>query len=150
MAAPADSSPRRLVAVLDTNVYVGGVILSRGIPYQILEAWRRQAVILATSEPIVAEIARALSYPRIRDRYSVSDGDIARLVTSLRTDALVVRGVTESGYVSRDPEDDMLIACALEVQADCIVTGDQDLLVLGEYQGVEILRPREFLERLEP
>ena len=148
MHAPEDEAPSPLRVVLDTNVYVSGTILSRGAPFEILEAWRRQVYVLVTSKAIIAEIERALRYPHIRDRYAVTEEDVARLAASLRTDAVVVAGAYEVGNVSPDPDDDKFLACALEAQADCIVTGDADLLSLGCYQGVAILRPREFLERL--
>jgi putative PIN family toxin of toxin-antitoxin system len=146
--APDADGPPLLRAILDTNVYVSGTILSRGTPFEILEAWRRQAYVLITSEAIIAEIERVLRYPRIRDRYAVSEQDVVRLVESLRADALVVPGDYEVSGVSPDPDDDKFLACALEAQADCIVTGDLDLLDLGRYQGVDILKPGEFLERL--
>jgi uncharacterized protein len=140
--------PPILRAVLDTNVYVSGTILSRGTPFEVLEAWRRQAYILVTSEAILAEIERVLRYPRIRDRYAVAEPDITRLVESLRADALIVPGDYQVAGVCADPDDDKFLACALEAQADCIVSGDPDLLDLGGYQGIAILKPHEFLERL--
>ncbi len=148
MRGPADESPPILRAVLGTNVYVSGTILSRGTPFEILEAWRRQAFILVTSEAIIGEIERVLRYPHIRDRYAIVEQDIARLVESLRADALIAPGDYEVSGVSRDPDDDKFLACALEAQADCIVSGDPDLLTLGCYRGIAILKPHEFLERL--
>lgn len=148
MPAPDPETPPLLRAVLDTNVYVSGTILSRGTPFALLETWRRQAYILVTSEAIIVEIERVLRYPRIRDRYAASEQDIERLVESLRTDALVVPGDYKVSGVSSDPDDDKSPACALEARADCIVTGDPDLLDLGRYQGIDILKPHEFLERL--
>jgi putative PIN family toxin of toxin-antitoxin system len=135
--------------VLDTNIYVSGTILSHGAPFEVLEAWRRQAYILLTSEAIIAEVERVLRYPHIRDRYGISDEDVRRLIASLRTDALVVPGVYEVRGVVADPDDDKFVACALEGQADCIVTGDTDLLDLVRYRGIDVLRPSEFLKRLE-
>jgi putative PIN family toxin of toxin-antitoxin system len=136
-------------AVLDTNVYVSGTILARGVPYELLEAWRRQRFTLVISEAILAEIERVLRYPRIRTRYSVTAHDAARLIESLRADALVVPGDIEVSRASDDPDDDKFLACALEGQADCVVTGDPHLLDLGAYQGIPIITPREFLERLQ-
>ena len=135
-----------LRVVLDTNVYISGTILSRGVPYEILEAWRRSEYILVVSEAIIAEMERVLHYPRIQDRYGITDGDVDRLITSLQTDALLVAGNYEVRGVSADPDDDKFLACALEAGADCIVTGDPDLLDLGQYQRVNILSPRTFLK----
>jgi putative PIN family toxin of toxin-antitoxin system len=137
-----------LRVVLDTNVYVSGTILARGTPFQILEAWRHQAYILVTSEAIIAEIERVLRYPRIRDRYGIGEADIVRLAASLRGDALVVPGECVIPPTCSDPDDDILLACALEAQADCIVSGDPDLLTLGNYRGIAVLKPHEFLARL--
>ena len=148
MPQSPEERPPVLRAVLDTNVYVSGTILARGTPFEVLEAWRRQAYILVTSEAIIAEIERVLRYPRIRDRYTIAEQDIVRLVESLRADTLVIPGGYEVSGVSPDPSDDKFLACALEAQADCLVTGDTHLLTMGHYQGVAILKPHEFLERL--
>jgi uncharacterized protein len=50
--------------------------------------------------------------------------------------------------VCRDETDDVVLATAVAAEADAIVTGDQDLLVLGSYEGIDIVSPRSFLERL--
>ena len=133
MHAPEEEAPSPLRAVLDTNVYVSATILSRGTPFEVLEAWRQQVYILVTSKSIIAEIERVLRYPRIRDRYAVTEQELERLVESLSADALVVPGDYEAGTISSDPDNDKFLACALEAQADCIVTGDPDLLDLGCY-----------------
>ena len=148
MTEPADAAAAPVRAVLDTNVYVSGTILSRGAPYQVLEAWRQQRFSLVTSEAILAEIERVLRYPRIRRRYSVTAQAAARLIESLRADALVVPGDVEVSRAFDDPDDDKFLACALEGQAGCIVTGDPHRLSLGAYHGIAIMTPREFLERL--
>lgn len=140
--------PPLLHVVLDTNVYVSGTILARGTPFEVLEAWRQQGYILVTSEAILAEIERVLRYPRIRDRYHISEADIAGLLASLHADALVMSGTQSIPPICSDPDDDKFLACAVEAQADCIVSGDPDLLILGSYEGVAILKPHEFLARL--
>ena len=50
--------------------------------------------------------------------------------------------------VCRDPDDDHVIAAALDATADCIITGDRDLLELGSYQGVSMRTVREMLDAL--
>ncbi|MEJ5308450.1 MAG: putative toxin-antitoxin system toxin component, PIN family [Anaerolineae bacterium] len=138
-----------LRVVLDTNVYVSGVILSRGTPFEILEAWRNQAYILITTEAIIAEIERVLQYPHIRDRYHITDEDIAQLIASLHVDALVVPDSNTAHGMCSDPDDDKFLACASIAQADYIVTGDPDLLILKRYGKTVILKPHEFLSRLQ-
>jgi putative PIN family toxin of toxin-antitoxin system len=130
-------------AVVDTNVLVSGVIAPHGAPRRILEAWHAGQFTLVTSEPIVAEVARVLRYPRIRDRYSLTEDDVATVVDSLRTDAKVVAGLYEVQR-SVDPADDMFLACALEGLAEYIVSGDRHLLEIGSYHDVLVVTPRHF------
>ena len=137
-----------LMVVPDTNIFVSGTILSYGVPFEILRSWQRQEFILVTSEAIISEIQRVLRYPRIRNKYSVTEEDIWRLMTSLHRDAIVTLGSYEVRGVPSDPDDDKFLACALEAQADYIVTGDPDLLSLKYYHGVNIINPKDFLENL--
>jgi putative PIN family toxin of toxin-antitoxin system len=150
MSGPPTTAPPLLRAVLDINVYFSGTILSRGTPFEVLEAWRGQQFILVTSESTIAELEQVLRYPRIRKRYAVTAQAVVRLIASLRADALVTPGDYEVSSVLADSDDDQFLACALEGQTDCIVTGDPHLLDLGRYRGIEILTPREFLDRLNP
>lgn len=136
---------RLLRAVLDTNVYASGTILPRGTPFQVLEAWRQQEYVLVTSPAILAEIERVLRYPRIRDRYGISEEQISRLEASLRADAVVVPGELAIDPTCFDPDDNKFLACALEVRADYLVTGDPDLLRLGQFAGTAIVTPAEFM-----
>jgi putative PIN family toxin of toxin-antitoxin system len=96
----------------------------------------------------LAETARALRYPKLRDQFGIREDEIQEILASLRSDAFIVSGDVEISGVSRDPDDDKYLTCAVEAQADCIVTGDKDLLSLGDYRGIAILRPAEFLARL--
>jgi putative PIN family toxin of toxin-antitoxin system len=129
-------------AVVDTNVLVSGIIAPHGAPRRILEAWHADQFTLVTSEPIVAEVARVLRDPRIRDRYSLTEDDVATVVDSLRTDK-VVAGLYEVQR-SVDPADDMFLACALEGLAEYVVSGDRHLLEIGSYHDVLIVTPRHF------
>jgi hypothetical protein len=139
-----------LRVVLDTNQFVSSVLVRQGLPAQVLDAWRRREFLLITSPAIIAEIRSTLSYPRIRRKYPLADDDVDRLVTLLEQDALVVPGkIKTPGAVPADPADDMVLACAVEGQADLIVSGDRHLLDLGEYQGIPIVTAREFLEQLQ-
>jgi putative PIN family toxin of toxin-antitoxin system len=98
-------------AVVDTNVLVSGVIALHGAPRRILEAWHAGQFTLVTSEAIIAEVARVLRYPRIRDRYNLAEDDVKTVVDSLKADTEVVAGLYEVRR-SADPADDMFLACA--------------------------------------
>ena len=62
--------------------------------------------------------------------------------------AEVTPGSVSCPAVTRDPKDDAVVACAVEGNADLIVSGDQDLLALGQYEGVRVVTPAQFAQIL--
>jgi uncharacterized protein len=138
-----------LKVVLDTNIFVSSLLVKAGLPAQVLDAWRERQYLLVISPSIITEIRATLSYPRIRHKYGITDEDVKQLVTLLEQDALSVSGEANvAGSVPEDPADEMVLACAMDVQADVIVSGDCHLLELGSYRAIAILTARQFLERL--
>lgn len=138
-----------LRVVLDTNQFVSSVLVRHGLPAQVLGAWRRRAYLLVTSPAIITEIRTTLDYPRIRRKYPITDEQVEQLVKLLEQDALVVPGAADiTGPIPDDPNDEMVLACAVEGRADLIVSGDRHLLDLVEYKGIPIVTAREFLEQL--
>ncbi len=140
-----------LKAVLDTNVFVSGLLTPEGTPARVLDAWREGRFILATSPALVTELVAVLSHPRIRLRFAVTPSDLERLIGLLRHDALLVPGRSRlaAGALPEDPADEAVLACALEARADCIVSADRHLLDLGTFRTIPVLSPRAFLDRLE-
>ncbi len=139
-----------LRVVLDTNIFVSSLLVKEGLPAQVLDAWRERKFLLATSPSLVSEIQSTLNYPRIRRKYNITNNDVNQLITLLAEDALVVPGDIEavSGSVPDDPADEAVLACALDAEADQVVSGDRHLLDLAEYRGIRIITVREFLEKL--
>ncbi len=139
-----------LRVVLDTNIFVSSLLVKEGLSAQVLDAWRERKFLLATSPTLVSEIQSTLNYPRIRRKYNITNKDITQLITLLAEDALVVPGdiETASGSVPDDPADEAVLACALDAEADLVVSGDRHLLDLAEYRGIRILTVREFMEKL--
>lgn len=138
-----------LRVVLDTNLFVSSLLVKSGLPAQALDAWRERRYLLITSPALISEIVTTLSYDRIRRKYFVTDEDVAQLVSLLEKDALIVPGRTEvSGVIPDDPDDERVLACAIEGQADLIASGDRHLLDLKEYEGISIATVRQFLEQL--
>ena len=137
-----------LRVVLDTNVLVSGLLTAQGPPQQALDAWLEGRYTLITLLYLAAELAHVLSHPRIAERLLVSAEEVNALLAAVLSQAVVVPGRLRLPGVTRDPKDDAVVACAVEGKADHIVSGDQDLLVLGEYEGIRIVTPREFVEIL--
>lgn len=136
-------------ALLDTNVIVSGLIAGTGAPRRILEAWRRREFDLVISPMILEEVARVLALPRIARRYRLTPQDAAEVSRLLRTRALLVTTLPPIPPTARDPADDHVLAAAQAGHADCIVSGDGDLLALGRHAGLPILSPAAFAALLD-
>jgi hypothetical protein len=137
-----------LRAVLDANVYVSAAIRAEGPPGQILERFlHRSAFDLVLTPAIVAEVLRALRYPKVR-KYLRADIDTTEWFEMIVMLADLVAGEHEVHGVSEDPDDDKYIAAAIEGRASVVVTGDPDLLEVTEHAGVRIVSPRQFLDVL--
>lgn len=139
-----------LRVVLDTNVFVNSLLSTEGTPAQLLNAWREGRYVLVTSPAIIAEVVEVLESPRISKKYLIRHQDVENLVDVLKTDAVLVPGEAGvKGSVPRDPRDEMFLACAIDANADCIVSGDRHLLDLQTFRGIPILTVNEFAEELE-
>ena len=137
-----------LRAVLDANVYVSAAVHPEGPPGRIIERFLREAAFeIVVSPAIVDEVLRALAYPKVR-KYIPRASDPDLWFRDIVVLAQFVAGEYEIAGVSGDPDDDKYIAAAVEGLAEFIVTGDTDLLALTEYEGIRIISPRAFLERL--
>ena len=138
-----------LRVVLDANVIVSGVIAPRGAPARILEAWRTGWFQPLVSPAILDEIGRVLRYPRIVSYHRWPDDHIRTFLEDLAYLAIPVEGELEITAIQQDPTDNRYLECAVEGRADYIVSGDQHVLALGEYEGIPIHSPRAFIEVLE-
>lgn len=133
---------------MDTNVLISGLIVAQGPPRQILDAWLEGLFTLVTSLYQVKELVHVLSYPRITERLRLDEEELAAVLAALLSKAEVTSGWLRLPGVTRDPKDDFVVACAKEGEADYIVSGDQDLLVLGKYEGIQVVTPHQFVEIL--
>lgn len=138
-----------LRVVIDTNRFVSSLLNRQGVPARVIDAWRNRNYLLVVSEAIITEIRRVLTSPGIQSKYSILDQDIEALLLLLNQEALVVPGLAEvTGAVPNDPQDEIFLACALDGEADLIVSGDKHLLNLKAYQNIPILTANQFLDRL--
>jgi len=140
-------------AVLDTGVLVSALIRRQGTTGDVLRALRDGRFIAVYSTDILVEIIDVLGRPALRAKYHIEPDDISVAINliRLRGDLVVpARKVAASppGTMCRDPKDDKFLEAALAGGADCIVSGDADLLDLAPFEDIPILRPAEFLARL--
>jgi putative PIN family toxin of toxin-antitoxin system len=107
--------------------------------------WLEERFELILSRALLEELRQTLGYPRVKKYVRLDAGAVDGLVAAFATLAVLVPGALSIQPKLRDVDDDKVLVAALEGTADYVVTGDQDLLVLGFYEQIQILTPREFL-----
>lgn len=135
-------------AAADTNVLVSAVLSPAGVRAQVIKAWENQQFELVVSEAILEEYQKALNYREVASRHGLNPTEVADIIADLRQFATLVEPTETLQVISADPADDKFLEYALAGQADYIISGDPHLLNLGEYRGIQILSPREFLALL--
>ncbi|MBA3584139.1 MAG: putative toxin-antitoxin system toxin component, PIN family [Gemmatimonadetes bacterium] len=123
--------------VLDTNILIAAFV-SRGACSDLLEHCSRVHSLVA-SMPILKEFHRVL-IDKIGIDVELADADLELLSSRVQ----IVEPVSLGESVSRDPDDDLVLATAISGSCECIITGDRDLLDLGRYREIDILRPADF------
>ena len=128
--------------VLDTNVFVSGVFFS-GPPFQILQAWRDGKIQLIISLEILDEYRRVGEI--LADEHSAID--LEPMLEYVTHNAVVFLVPSLLERVCDDPDDDKFLACALTSGSNLVVSGDKHLLKVSGYQNIEVLKPRDFLDK---
>ena len=134
---------------LDTNVLASGFVgvrISTSTAGEVLRRWRAGEFTLISSEPILRELDRVFGTSYFARRLSA--GERQADINLLRREAFVTELTVQVRGIATHPEDDLVLSTALSGRAEYLVTGDGALRRLGAYDGVTILSPREFLERL--
>jgi uncharacterized protein len=127
--------------VFDTNVFVSAYA-SGGKPAELIRAAIVGEVVLVTSPPILAELARVLA-----DKLGFEADRVDQVIGQIARIAEVVRPVSRVEIVSDEP-DNRVLECAREGAADLIVSGDAHLLELGAFEGIRVLSPSQALALL--
>jgi putative PIN family toxin of toxin-antitoxin system len=137
-----------LRAVIDTNIFVSGLIRPGGKPAELLDRWKERDFILIVSMPVIEEIGRVLKYSKISEKYGISESDANRVTNLLTQESVVIRPCEKFDAVRKDPSDNKFIECAVAGNADFVVSGDSHLLELGTFRGIPIVGVSDFLIRL--
>jgi putative PIN family toxin of toxin-antitoxin system len=128
--------------VFDTNVVVAGIVVE-GLCREILE------IHVPEHTPILSQVLWDELVVTLRRKFSLTPDDLP-ILALYRQHAAWCEPAKLAKAVCRDRDDDWVLATALAGEADAIVSGDADLLTLGNYSGVEMLSPRQFVSRQAP
>ena len=126
---------------LDSNVYLSGFVFG-GKPKRILELAIDGEIEVAVSDPILREVRRHLL-----GKFGWSEPRAAEAIASISGLAQHVTPTEAIDAVPTDPDDNRVLECAVSAGSQTIVTGDDDLLRLVGFRGIEIVRVADFLTR---
>lgn len=128
--------------VLDTSVLVSFLLTRGRVISAIIEQWETGRLEVIVSPQLIAELRRVAEDERLATR--LWPGALEVLLRALTGNAEVVAGELELPGVTEDPDDDMVVACAVEGNAAYIITRDQHLLRMGAYGDIVVVSPEEF------
>lgn len=132
------NSSKKFKVVIDTNVFISGIFFG-GNPLKVLRLWQRRKIELVISPELEAEIIRKLKAFDASEELTVDWQDLIEENS--------IRILPKANLkLSRDPKDNFLLAAALTANADYLITGDKDLLILDKIGTTRILKPAQFIE----
>jgi putative PIN family toxin of toxin-antitoxin system len=128
--------------VLDTNVLVSALVFG-GKPRKVVELLSHGRIEVVMSEEILTELRR-----NVLGKFTDFVNELAQMEMLLEQDAELVRLGGLSITICRDPDDNRILETAVIGECGYIVSGDKDLLVLGKYENIRILKPADFFDML--
>ena len=130
--------------VFDTNVIISALLFEQSKPAQAFHAALDRGEILL-SLPILKELYEVLNREKF-NRYLLLEERERFIAAFLRESILV--DINESLRACRDPKDDKFLELAINGEATCIISGDEDLLELNPFRNIPIMKPYEFIDSL--
>lgn len=135
--------------VVDANVFISALIARKGVPGRLLSRLVEESHVFLVSDKTMAELRHTLAYPKIRKILKPREHEVEQLLSSMEIlSEEVDTTLAVSGLDCRDPKDIEYLAVAVAGHAECIVSGDHDLLVEKTVEGIPIITPTELLSRL--
>lgn len=131
---------KRFLVALDTNVLVAAVVFG-GAPRRVMEAVIQGQLRIALSRPLLEELLSVLE----GSKFQMPPQTTQLLADELVAIATIVHPRRKITAISRDPDDDRVLDCAVAANAAYIISGDDDLLTLRKYRAIRIMSPGQFL-----
>lgn len=131
-----------MIIVCDTNVLVSASISPGGTSDEVLRQVLQGNCQMETSWPLLKELSRVL-----REKIRVPEKEVREFCKLVRENSQIFVPKESVLEILQDPADNRVLECAIEARANYIISGDEKhLQPLGEFRGIPIVSPREFLE----
>lgn len=138
-----------MLIVADTNVLISGLLWT-GPAHRLIELAEAGSITLCATMETIEELRGVLSRPKFAAKILERQSTVEEIMLGVISLVDLYPPSPVTGVVLADPDDDIFIACALSAGADYIVSGDEHLLSLKRYKGIEIVTVKEFLKRKFP
>jgi putative PIN family toxin of toxin-antitoxin system len=135
--------------VIDANVFVSAILKPNSNPDKVIDLVKQGRITLALSPDILAEIRKVLLYPKIRKELKLTTKEIGEALAQIAQAAIITSGRVRLNAIESDPDDNRYLECAVEVQADFIISGDRHLKDLKNFQGIKIVNSATFIAFIE-
>jgi uncharacterized protein len=135
--------------VADTNILVSATFWG-GQPQRIMKLCKEGTVTLLTTSELIDELKTVLSYAKFERYFQAVGRTVNSVVEEYGKMTEMVSSANLPDVTIRDMDDMIVLTCAIGGQADYIVTGDDDLLILKEYGGIPIVTPVDLLKIIAP
>ena len=130
--------------VLDSNIYISGILFN-GNPRIILDLAIKGRIQVYISPEILSELKDVLS----KKKFNFSPNIIQSIISEIESITTLIVPLKRYNIVTRDSDDNIIVDCAMESNAEYIITGDNDLLSINEFRNIRIIKPVDFLELYE-
>lgn len=130
--------------VIDTNIFVSSFL--GGNPRRIIDLWKKGRITLCLSKDILDE------YFEVLQRIGLKNEEELKELLSLLSKGFNIVFTAKTPKIKAvkdDPDDDKFIECAVALKAEVIVSGDKAVKEIGDYMGIRILSPRQFVDQYE-
>ena len=132
--------------VLDTNVIISGLLFQHGPPGRIIDLWVEEKITVLFSQNLLEEYFAVLLRPKFKRFGTPLERQIILSDLIELDNSMFIHPKTRLNIITEDPDDNNVLECAMEGQADFIVTGDTHLLSLQEFQSIPIITPAFFVK----
>jgi len=130
--------------VLDTNILVSGTYW-KGSSDKIIELVDKGKIELIISKKIISEYYNVINRDEIIDKVKEKSLILNKSVSKIISNSIIVEPLEKFDIIKGDPDDNMILECAIEGKADYIITNDNHLLEIKEFKQIKIMAPEEFL-----
>jgi putative PIN family toxin of toxin-antitoxin system len=138
-----------VVVVLDTNVLVSAPLSPSGPPAEVIDRWEAEQFEVVTSPALLGDLERALQYSRVKKVLQRLRAEVAALIRQFNRVAIISEPDLPLQVIEEDPAENRVLECAAAGGPSYIVSGNDHLLLLKEYEEIVILSPAGFLTLLD-